>query len=95
MGASKAVPKVPEWERIVTEMKIVAERPVLLRALADFAQARRADRALTITATDLIARVTAIDNPLAAAIRGFGLSALDLLPQLRRRALQVMVFGAA
>lgn len=68
---------------------------VLLRALADFAQARRADRALTITATDLIARVTAIDNPLAAAIRGFGLSALDLLPQLRRRALQVMVFGAA
>jgi len=67
----------------------------LLRALAGFDRARRADRAFTVTATDLIARVTAIDNPLAAAMRGFGLSALDLLPPLRRRALQVMVFGAA
>ncbi len=67
----------------------------LLQALAGFARARRADRAFTATATDLIARVTAIDNPFVAAVRGLGLSAIDMVPQLRRRALEAMVFGAA
>ena len=28
LSRAKAVPKVPEWERIVTEMQIVAERMV-------------------------------------------------------------------
>ncbi|KAK0350036.1 hypothetical protein LTR94_030657, partial [Friedmanniomyces endolithicus] len=32
---AKAVPKVPEWERIVTEMQIVAERMVREAALDD------------------------------------------------------------
>ncbi len=67
----------------------------LLRALAGFARTRRADRAFTVAATDLIARLTAIDNPVAAAFRGLGLSAIDIVPRLRRRALEAMVFGAA
>jgi len=67
----------------------------LLQALAGFARARSTDRAFTVAATDLIARVTAIDNPLMAALRGIGLSALDVVPALRRRALETMVFGAA
>jgi hypothetical protein len=39
--------------------------------------------------------VTSIDNPLAAALRGFGLAAIDLLPAVRRRALDTLVFGAS
>jgi 2-octaprenyl-6-methoxyphenol hydroxylase len=67
----------------------------LLKALAGFTRARSADRAFTVAATDVIARVTAIDNPLMAGLRGLGLSAIDIVPGLRRRALEAMVFGAA
>ncbi len=49
LARAKAVPKVPEWERIVTEMQIVAER--MVRGEYTVAQAgaeidRRADRLL-------------------------------------------------
>jgi len=67
----------------------------MARALAAFAASRRVDRGLTVAATDVIARVTSIDNPLAAALRGFGLAAIDLLPAVRRRALDTLVFGAS
>ena len=46
---AKAVPKVPEWERIVTEMQIVAERMVRGEYTPETAAAeidRRADRLL-------------------------------------------------
>ncbi|RHW18591.1 extracellular solute-binding protein [Sphingomonas gilva] len=46
---AKAVPKVPEWERIVTEMQVVAERCVRGQFTVDQAAAeidRRADRLL-------------------------------------------------
>lgn len=65
----------------------------LLPALARFRQSRRPDRELTMAVTDTIARVTAIDHPLAAALRGLGLAAIDLLPPVRRRALETLVFG--
>ena len=49
LGRAQAVPKVPEWERIVTEMQIVAERMVRGEFTVDAAAAeidRRADRLL-------------------------------------------------
>lgn len=49
LGRAQAVPKVPEWERIVTEMQIVAERLVRGEFTVDAAAAemdRRADRML-------------------------------------------------
>ena len=49
LGRAKAVPKVPEWERIVTEMQIVAERMVRGESTVQEAGAeidRRADRLL-------------------------------------------------
>ena len=67
----------------------------LARALAAFARSRRVDRGLTVATTDAIARVTAIDNPVAAALRGLGLAAIDVLPAVRRRALDTLVFGAS
>ena len=67
----------------------------LAHALAAFVRSRRVDRGLTVAATDVIARVTAIDNPFAAALRGMGLGAIDLLPGMRRRALDTLVFGAS
>jgi multiple sugar transport system substrate-binding protein len=49
LARAKAVPKVPEWERIVTEMQIVAERMVRGEYTPRAAAAeidRRADRLL-------------------------------------------------
>jgi multiple sugar transport system substrate-binding protein len=49
LSRAQAVPKVPEWERIVTEMQIVAERMVRGEFTVDAAAAeidRRADRLL-------------------------------------------------
>ena len=49
LSRARAVPKVPEWERIVTEMQIVAERMVRGEFTVDAAAAeidRRADRLL-------------------------------------------------
>lgn len=49
LSRAKAVPKVPEWERIVTEMQIVAERLVRGQFTPETAAAeidRRADRLL-------------------------------------------------
>lgn len=49
LSRAKAVPKVPEWERIVTEMQIVAERLVRGQFTPEAAAAeidRRADRLL-------------------------------------------------
>ena len=49
LSRAKAVPKVPEWERIVTEMQIVAERMVRGEFTVQQAGAeidRRADRLL-------------------------------------------------
>ena len=49
LARAKAVPKVPEWERIVTEMQIVAERMVRGEYTPEAAAAeidRRADRLL-------------------------------------------------
>ncbi len=49
LARAKAVPKVPEWERIVTEMQIVAERMVRGEYTPETAAAeidRRADRLL-------------------------------------------------
>ena len=49
LARARAVPKVPEWERIVTEMQIVAERMVRGELPVDAAAAeidRRADRLL-------------------------------------------------
>ena len=49
LSRAKAVPKVPEWERIVTEMQIVAERMVRGEYTPETAAAeidRRADRLL-------------------------------------------------
>jgi multiple sugar transport system substrate-binding protein len=49
LGRAQAVPKVPEWERIVTEMQIVAERMVRGEFTVDAAAAEidlRADRLL-------------------------------------------------
>jgi len=49
LARAKAVPKVPEWERIVTEMQIVAERMVRGEYSPETAAAeidRRADRLL-------------------------------------------------
>ena len=49
LARAKAVPKVPEWERIVTEMQIVAERMVRGEYTPRNAAAeidRRADRLL-------------------------------------------------
>lgn len=49
LANAKAVPKVPEWERIVTEMQVVAERMVRGEFTVDRAAAeidRRADRLL-------------------------------------------------
>ena len=63
------------------------------RALARYRRGRRTDRGLTIAVTDAIARITAVDHPLAAAVRGLGLAGIDMLPPLRRRALQTLVFG--
>jgi 2-octaprenyl-6-methoxyphenol hydroxylase len=71
-----------------------ASDAALPRALAAFTKARRVDRGFTVATTDAIARMTAIDDPLAAAVRGIGLAAIDLLPALRRRALETLVFGA-
>jgi 2-octaprenyl-6-methoxyphenol hydroxylase len=62
-------------------------------ALSRYRSGRRADRMLTVAVTDLVARITAIDDPLAAGIRGLGIAAIDLLPPLRRRALETLVFG--
>lgn len=45
---------------------------------------RRADRAVTIGFTDLLAQVFGIDVPGAAMVRTIGLEALDLLPGARR-----------
>ena len=49
LGRAQAVPKVPEWERIVTEMQIVAEGMVRGEFTVDAAAAEidlRADRLL-------------------------------------------------
>ena len=49
LARAEAVPKVPEWERIVTEMQIVAERMVRGQYTPESAGAeidRRADRLL-------------------------------------------------
>lgn len=49
LGHAKAVPKVPEWERIVSEMQVVAERMVRGQFTVDEAAAEidaRADRLL-------------------------------------------------
>lgn len=49
LDRARAVPKVPEWERIVSEMQIVAEQMVRSRLTIDAAAAeidRRADRLL-------------------------------------------------
>ena len=49
LARAEAVPKVPEWERIVTEMQIVAERMVRGQFTPETAGAeidRRADRLL-------------------------------------------------
>jgi len=49
LSRAEAVPKVPEWERIVTEMQIVAERMVRGQFTPETAAAeidRRADRLL-------------------------------------------------
>jgi 2-octaprenyl-6-methoxyphenol hydroxylase len=67
----------------------------LRTALGRFRRARRADRTLTVGITDVIARVTAVDHPVAAAVRGLGLAAIDVLPSARRRALETLVFGVA
>jgi len=70
--------------------------PVRLRVALDrYRRDRRPDRGFTVAVTDLIARVTAVDHPLAAALRGLGLSAIDLLPPVRRRALETLVFGVS
>ena len=49
LARAEAVPKAPEWERIVTEMQIVAERMVRGEYTPEAAAAeidRRADRLL-------------------------------------------------
>ena len=49
LARAEAVPKAPEWERIVTEMQIVAERMVRGEYTPETAAAeidRRADRLL-------------------------------------------------
>ncbi|MBC7780159.1 MAG: FAD-dependent monooxygenase [Proteobacteria bacterium] len=69
-------------------------RTALDQALRRFRRARRVDRALTIALTDGMARITAIDNPAAAVLRGVGLCVLDVVPNVRRRVLQTLVFGA-
>jgi 2-octaprenyl-6-methoxyphenol hydroxylase len=66
----------------------------LTAALARFRRERRADRSRTIATTDLLARVGAIDLPGAAAVRGLGMAMIDLLPGVRRLALERLVFGA-
>ena len=62
--------------------------------LARYAASRRLDRIATIRFTDALARAFVLDLPLAAAARGAGLLALDLLPPLRSFLARRMVFGA-
>ncbi|BBO60185.1 UbiH/UbiF/VisC/COQ6 family ubiquinone biosynthesis hydroxylase [Mycoavidus sp. B2-EB] len=67
-------------------------------ALVQFAQRRRADRQLTITATDLLARIftssfAPLFSPLLAPSYGLALTALDCFAPLKRRLAQHMMFG--
>lgn len=60
---------------------------------AAFAAQRRADRYASIGITDGLVRVFGLDHPLAAAARGAGLAALDLIPPARRFLARRFVYG--
>jgi 2-octaprenyl-6-methoxyphenol hydroxylase len=60
---------------------------------AAYAAQRRADRYASIGITDGLVRVFGFDHPLAAAARGAGLAALDLVPPARRFLARRFVFG--
>jgi len=93
LGVRDALGLASAWP--LGDPPVTAQGDALARSLAAFARSRRVDRGLTVAATDAIARLTAIDNPVAAALRGFGLAAIDVLPAVRRRALDTLVFGAS
>ncbi len=59
----------------------------------EFAQMRRVDAKATILATDLMATLYVRPDPLAAALRGAALAALDLFPPARRQFARRMIFG--
>jgi len=64
--------------------------PAVLRR---FAAARRWDAGATIRVTDLLASAYTGSNPLAAAARGAAMTALDLLPPVRKFFARRMIFG--
>lgn len=61
--------------------------------LAAFDRARRIDRAATISVTDGLVRLFGTPLPGAAAARGLGLAALDLVPAVRRAFARRMMLG--
>ena len=63
--------------------------------LERFAARRRLDAGATIRATDLLAGLFVGANPLAAALRGAALTALDIFPAPRRFFARRMIFGAS
>jgi 2-octaprenyl-6-methoxyphenol hydroxylase len=65
------------------------------RVLQRFAALRRIDAAATVRVTDFLAGAFLGDRPIAGAMRGFGLTALDICLPARRFFARRMIFGAS
>jgi 2-octaprenyl-6-methoxyphenol hydroxylase len=63
------------------------------RALARYAARRSLDAQAAIRVTDALARAFVGTNPLARAVRGFALTALDVVPGPRRFFARRMIYG--
>lgn len=72
---------------------LVAQRADLPKALADYARRRRADRALVRTVTRWMPSLFATRAAPVALARSAGLTAMDLLPPLRREWARLLMFG--
>ena len=72
-----------------------AEDPAAERVLRRYAGLRRLDAGATVRATDFLAGAFLGADPLARAMRGFGLTALDICLPARRFFTRRMIFGAS
>ena len=61
----------------------------------EFTRLRRMDAQSTIRATDLMATLFVRRDPIAAALRGLALTALDVFPPMRRQFTRRMIYGAS
>jgi 2-octaprenyl-6-methoxyphenol hydroxylase len=80
------------WQ--LAELLTDAPDPGDARLLARYALARGLDRHSTAGFTDLLVRGFSSQLPLAAPLRGLGLSGLNALPPLRRFLARRMIWGA-